>query len=65
MSLPTTIKQWTTDQDGLENIKLGEAPMPMPGKGEVLVKISAVAINYRVSDNMATCKVGFENIQCD
>lgn len=49
MSLPTQIKEWTTDQDGLDNLKLGEVDMPTPGAGEVLVKINTVAINYRVS----------------
>jgi NADPH:quinone reductase-like Zn-dependent oxidoreductase len=47
MSLPTSIKQWTTQQDGLDKLKFSEAPMPTPGAGEVLVKISAVAVNYR------------------
>lgn len=47
MTLPSTIQQWTSDQDGLDNLKLSEVPMPKPGQGEVLLKISAVAINYR------------------
>lgn len=46
-SLPPTVKQWTTAQDGLDKLKPGEAPMPVPGPGEVLVKINAVALNYR------------------
>jgi len=47
MALPTTHKQWTTSQDGLDNLNLTSAPLPSPGPNEVLVKISAVAINYR------------------
>lgn len=47
MALPSEIKQWTTQQDGFEALKLSTAPLPIPGPGEVLVKISAVALNYR------------------
>ena len=42
-----TVMQWTTLQDGLDNLKMGTAPMPSPGKGEVLVKIKTVSLNYR------------------
>ncbi|SPO05471.1 probable alcohol dehydrogenase, zinc-containing [Cephalotrichum gorgonifer] len=42
-----TVQQWQTRQDGLENLKLERAPMPVPLKGEVLVRIKAVALNYR------------------
>lgn len=47
MLLPTTTKQWTTSQNGLDNLTLTTAPLPKPGSNEVLVKISAVSINYR------------------
>ncbi|KAG9240264.1 hypothetical protein BJ878DRAFT_304344 [Calycina marina] len=47
MSLPETIQQWETSQDGIENLKQTTAPLPWPGKNEVLVMISALAINYR------------------
>ncbi|CZT05493.1 related to NADPH quinone oxidoreductase homolog PIG3 [Rhynchosporium graminicola] len=47
MSLPTEIKQWVSLQDGLENLSSTTSPMPVPGPYEVLVKISAVALNYR------------------
>ncbi|CZR59014.1 related to NADPH quinone oxidoreductase homolog PIG3 [Phialocephala subalpina] len=47
MSLPTTIKQWTTAQDGLENLTQTTAPLPTPGPDEVLVKIRTVSLNYR------------------
>ncbi|KAK4201497.1 putative zinc-containing alcohol dehydrogenase [Triangularia verruculosa] len=39
--------RWLTDQDGIENLKTDTIPMPKPGKDEVLVKISAVSLNYR------------------
>ncbi|MBE3048954.1 hypothetical protein IMZ48_41940 [Candidatus Bathyarchaeota archaeon] len=42
-----TVQQWQTRQDGLENLKRASAPMPSPGKGEVLVKIKSVSLNYR------------------
>ncbi|KAK5108729.1 hypothetical protein LTR62_007876 [Meristemomyces frigidus] len=41
------MKQWVTAQDGLANLKLTEAPKPVPNSGEVLVKITACALNYR------------------
>ena len=41
------VQQWQTRQDGLENLKRASAPMPAPGKDEVLVKISAVSLNFR------------------
>ncbi|KAH7377973.1 hypothetical protein BKA64DRAFT_632121 [Cadophora sp. MPI-SDFR-AT-0126] len=47
MSLPTEIKQWVSLQDGLENLSSTTSSMPVPGPSEVLVKISAVALNYR------------------
>jgi NADPH:quinone reductase-like Zn-dependent oxidoreductase len=47
MSLPSIIKQWESSQDGLDNLKLTTGSLPTPGPTEVLVKISAVAINYR------------------
>ena len=47
MSLPTTIKQWETSQDGFDNLKQTSVALPTPGPNEVLVKISAVSINYR------------------
>ncbi|KAK8064991.1 hypothetical protein PG997_011738 [Apiospora hydei] len=43
------MKQWVTNQDGLEKIQLvQDAPMPEGLKeGEVLVKINRVSLNYR------------------
>ncbi|KAM5343186.1 hypothetical protein ACJ41O_014152 [Fusarium nematophilum] len=45
--LPKTNKQWTTGQDGLDKLQLGEGEVPAPKEGEVLVKIHAVSLNYR------------------
>ncbi|KAK6584639.1 hypothetical protein PZA11_002863 [Diplocarpon coronariae] len=47
MSPATETQQWVSLQDGLEKLSLTSAPLPMPGPSEVLVKISAVALNYR------------------
>ncbi|KAK8013069.1 hypothetical protein PG991_010444 [Apiospora marii] len=43
------MKQWITNQDGLENLRLvQDAPMPAGlKKGEVLVKVNRVSLNYR------------------
>ena len=42
------MKQWITNQDGLEKVKLVEVPMPEdPKEGEVLVKINSVSLNFR------------------
>jgi NADPH:quinone reductase-like Zn-dependent oxidoreductase len=43
----TLIKQWETSQDGLENLNQTTTSLAEPGPNEVLVKISAVSINYR------------------
>lgn len=47
-----TNKQWTTAQDGLENLKFGETELPVPKDGEVLVKIKTVSLNYRDTEGM-------------
>ncbi|RBQ67549.1 hypothetical protein VDGD_02097 [Verticillium dahliae] len=41
------VQKWQTKLDGLENLFRATSAMPKPGKGEVLVKISAVSLNYR------------------
>jgi hypothetical protein len=40
-------RRWVTAQDGLENLRLSYSAMPVPKEGEVLVKVSAVSLNYR------------------
>lgn len=42
-----TIRQWTLKEVGRANLEFGEAAMPAPSANEVLVKITAVALNYR------------------
>lgn len=42
---PQKNKFWTTAQDGIENLTLQEGDMPVPGEGQVLIKIQAVSLN--------------------
>jgi NADPH:quinone reductase-like Zn-dependent oxidoreductase len=41
------MKAWLLSGFGLENLQLGETPTPTPKKGEVLIKVSAVSLNFR------------------
>ncbi|MFQ6398145.1 zinc-dependent alcohol dehydrogenase family protein [Nocardia sp. KC 131] len=41
------MKFWTMDVSGRTNLRLAEGPIPEPGPGEILVEVSAVALNYR------------------
>ena len=47
MAPPQRIKQWLTDQNGLDKLRLEETDCPTPGQDEVLVKVQAVSLNYR------------------
>ena len=38
---------WTTSGDGIENISPVSVPVPQPGPGEVLVRITALSVNFR------------------
>lgn len=41
------MRAWQLKDFGLENLRLEETPTPEPGPGEILVKVSAVALNFR------------------
>ncbi len=41
------MKAWRIPSFGLENLELATLPEPKPGRGEVLVKVHAVSLNYR------------------
>lgn len=41
------MKKWITNQDGFDNLQEVQDSVPQPGDKEVLVKISAVSLNYR------------------
>jgi NADPH:quinone reductase-like Zn-dependent oxidoreductase len=41
------MKVWQIQSFGIDNLVLTDLPRPHPGRGEVLVKIHAVSLNYR------------------
>lgn len=41
------MKQWITDLSGLARLRQESVPLPEPQENEVLVKISAVSLNFR------------------
>ena len=41
------MKAWLLSGFGLKNLQLGETQTPIPKKGEVLIKVSAVSLNFR------------------
>jgi len=41
------MKRWQLRSFGLKNLELSEAPMPTPGRNELLIRVSAVSLNYR------------------
>ncbi len=46
-SAPGLMTAWTTGGDGIDNLAASRVPVPRPGRGEVLVKITALSVNYR------------------
>ncbi len=42
-----TMHRWEMDGIGLDQLVLREAEVPKPAPGEVLVKVTAVSLNYR------------------
>lgn len=41
------MKEWTIDTFGASNLKVTERRVPEPGAGEVLVRTTAVSLNFR------------------
>ncbi|WP_049571440.1 zinc-dependent alcohol dehydrogenase family protein [Nonomuraea sp. SBT364] len=41
------MKYWTMSAVGRANLELAEGPIPTPGPGQILVKVAAVALNFR------------------
>jgi hypothetical protein len=64
MAPPRKTKQWTTGLDGLENLQLREAELPSLKDGEVLVKISAVSLNYRDTEGASVTHLSRAFDQC-
>ncbi|MCQ9133833.1 zinc-dependent alcohol dehydrogenase family protein [Streptomyces hilarionis] len=44
---PQEMTAWTTRGDGIDRLSAVRVPVPTPGPTEVLVKMSAVSLNYR------------------
>jgi NADPH:quinone reductase-like Zn-dependent oxidoreductase len=40
-------RQWESSLNGISNLKLTSKAIPLPGPGEVLVKIHTVSLNYK------------------
>ncbi|MGO4609162.1 NAD(P)-dependent alcohol dehydrogenase [Variovorax sp. 2RAF20] len=47
MQEPDTLRRWQLPRLGRTHLAQAEAPMPTPGPGQILVKVGAVALNYR------------------
>lgn len=47
-----SVKQWVSSLKGLDSLRQEEAAMPTPGRGEVLVEVRAVSLNYRDTEGM-------------
>ncbi len=41
------MKAWVLQNFGLDNLKMVDVPVPEPGDNEVLIRVSAVSLNYR------------------
>jgi NADPH:quinone reductase-like Zn-dependent oxidoreductase len=41
------MKVWQIQSFGLDKLALAEVPRPRPGRGEILIKVHAVSLNYR------------------
>jgi len=41
------MRAWELNGFGLEHLKMAEKPVPKPAANEVLVRVSAVSLNYR------------------
>lgn len=48
-----SVRKWVTTLKGLDSLYQEEAALPTPGKGEVLVEVSAVSLNYRDTEGIA------------
>jgi NADPH:quinone reductase-like Zn-dependent oxidoreductase len=57
------VKIWQMNSAGRDQLRLGEAAAPEPGRGEVLVRVASVSLNYRdllvIGGKMATKGLSF------
>lgn len=42
-----TMQRWQLPAFGIDKLERAEVPIPLPGQGELLVRVSAVSLNYR------------------
>ena len=47
MQEPDVLRRWQLPRLGRAHLAQAEAPMPSPGPGQILVRVGAVALNYR------------------
>lgn len=47
MQVPQTLRRWQLPRLGRARLEQAEAPMPVPGPGQILVRVHAVSLNYR------------------
>jgi NADPH:quinone reductase-like Zn-dependent oxidoreductase len=47
MTSQIEVRQWETDLDGIDNLKLQQTEKRQPASDEILVKITAVSLNYK------------------
>ncbi|ADU39826.1 zinc-dependent alcohol dehydrogenase family protein [Variovorax paradoxus] len=47
MQEPQTLRRWQLPQFGRAHLEQAEAPLPVPGAGQILVRVGAVSLNYR------------------
>jgi NADPH:quinone reductase-like Zn-dependent oxidoreductase len=45
--MSNTMKQWQLPTFGRHNLELAEAPVPIPGAEDILVRVAAASLNYR------------------
>jgi NADPH:quinone reductase-like Zn-dependent oxidoreductase len=45
--MANTMRRWEIDAIGRDRLSLREAPIPVPGEQQVLIRVAAVALNYR------------------
>lgn len=45
--MSVSMHRWTLPRFGLDHLTLANAAIPTPGQGELLIKVAAVALNYR------------------
>lgn len=46
------MRRWRIEQFGKQNLRLETVPVPTPGRGEILVRVAVVALNYRDKMNI-------------